>query len=121
VHDDDRPPFPLLEDLPEVVHEPLIFDLAQTRGVAGKLSHRLCQLGAGAIQVAAAKMVQTNGSLDESLIEQPEGTLGSPPQVFPGLVSLEVPAGVEKIYSLTQEIAHQPGPPKLLRRKVKMA
>jgi len=119
-HDDDRPPFALLEDLAKVVHELLIFDLAETRRVSRKLGQRLCQLGAGAIQVTVPEMVQANGSLDQSLVEKPGGTLGHPPEVFPGLVSLEVAAGVEKIYSLTQEIAHQPGPPKLLRRKVKM-
>ncbi len=114
-HDDDRPPFALLEDLAKVVHELLIFDLAETRRVSRKLGQRLCQLGAGAIQVTVPEMVQANGSLDQSLVEKPGGTLGHPPEVFPGLVSLEVAAGVEKIYSLTQEIAHRLGLTKWLR------
>jgi hypothetical protein len=89
--------------------------LAEPGWIFRKLGNGLCQLGAGAIQISMMEVMQSNGSLDETLVEKAQRTPGRPPEILPALVGLKVSAGIEKIYSGNQEIGHRKGLAKLLR------
>src|SRR5438105_650935 len=107
MHDDDRPEFPGLQDLPQVLDKLAVVHLAEAGRVLRKLVDRLGQLRAASIQVCTLEVMHADGSLHQSLVEKPERPPGLPPQVLPGFVRLEIVTGVEKIYSPDQEIGHR--------------
>ena len=59
------------------------------------------------IPVAGIQMVHSDGGLDQSLIKQSKRPFSNPPQVFPGLMGFEIPSGVEKKYSVLEQIGHR--------------
>jgi hypothetical protein len=84
-----------------------VVDSAEPVWVLFELRNRFMKLCHRPIKVPFIEVVQPDGCLDQTLIEEPQGTLGLPPQVLPGLVSLEVLADVEKIYSVLKQIGHR--------------
>jgi len=87
----------------------LIVDPAKAVRVEFQFGERLPQLRPGSVEVSSRLVVAGDGRLDQSLIEEPHGTSSLPPQIFPGLVGLEIPAFIEKIYSELQEVGHVGG------------
>jgi len=59
--------------------------------------------------------VHSDGGLNQTLVEKPEGTPSRAPQVLPGFVGFEISPGVEKIYSVTEEVAQESSSSKLLK------
>ena len=84
-----------------------VVDSAEPVWVLFELRNRFTKLCHRPIKVPFIEVVQSNGCLDQALIEEPQRTLGRPPQILPGLVSLEVLADVEKIYSVLKQIGHR--------------
>ena len=65
--------------------------------------------------------MQSDGGLNQALVEEAERTASWPPQVLPGFVGLEVTPRIEKNYSVPQKIAHSAVPSKLLIKWVQAA
>ena len=99
-----------LEQRPNVFHKLPVIDPTERRRVLLELIEGFGELRSRPVQVSPVEVVQPNGSLHQTLIEKAERTAGLPPQVFPGFMGVKEPAGVEKIYSILQGIAHRPGP-----------
>jgi hypothetical protein len=84
-----------------------VVDTAEPVWVLFELRNRFTKLCHRPIKIPLIEVVQSDGCLDQTLIEESQRTLGLPPQVLPGLVSLEVLAEVEKIYSVLKQIGHR--------------
>ena len=61
-------------------------------------------------------MVQPNSGMDQPLVKVPGGTSGRSPHVLPYLMGLKIATGVEKIYSLAEQIGHAISLANLLKR-----
>ena len=83
-----------------------VVDPAESFRVLFQFLKRFAQLGSRTIKVSSPKVVKTNGSLDQALVVQTQGSFRLAPQFFPRLVSLKILAGVEKIYSVVEEVVH---------------
>src|ERR1051326_497476 len=73
----------------------------------------------GPVQITATQVMQTDGRLNQTLIEKAERSPGFAPQVLPSLMSLKIPPGIEKIYSVSQKVCHAKNAGKLLRNLAK--
>ena len=104
-----------LQNPPEIRNELRIVNLTEPPRVLFQLRKRLAELGSRAIQIAPPEMVHSDRGLNQTLVEKPKRPSGRPPQILPGFVGLEVPPGIEKIYSVTEEIAQRSNSPKLLK------
>jgi hypothetical protein len=60
-------------------------------------------------------VVHPDSGLNQTLVEKPKRTPSWAPKVFPGFVGFEVSPGVEKIYSVTEEVAQGSYSSKLLK------
>ena len=105
-NDHDPRQFAALQDPFEVAHQLLIVDLAEAFGVLFQLVDRFGDLRSSAVQITPAQVVEADRRLDQSLVKEPQRSLGYSPQVFPPFVSFEIAAGVKKIYSFSQEMCH---------------
>jgi hypothetical protein len=51
-------------------------------------------------------VMQSHRSLDQALVVEAKRPASRTPEIFPGFVSLEVASGVEKKYSVPEEVGH---------------
>jgi hypothetical protein len=67
------------------------------------------------MQITPPEVVHSDRGLNQTLVEKPKRTTGGAPQVLPGFVGFEISPGVEKIYSVTEEVAQGSNSSKLLK------
>jgi hypothetical protein len=99
-----------LQNPPQVLDQPRIVDLAKGCRILFELGDRFVDLCLTPIAVSAAQVVHPDGSLNQTLVVQPERSPGWPPQIFPRFMSLEIAPGVEKNYSGPEEVSHGADP-----------
>jgi len=103
------------QDGVEIRNELRIVNLTEPCRILFQLRKRFAELGAGTIQIATPEVVHSDRGLNQTLVEKPKRTPSRAPQVLPCLVSFEVSSGVEKIYSVTEEVAQGSYSSKLLK------
>jgi hypothetical protein len=80
-------------------------DSMHFRGTLFELPDGLSQLASGAGHVPALPMEQSDGGVDQRLVEGPEGAgFDRPPEILPYLMGLEVLAGIKKIYAGSEQL-----------------
>jgi hypothetical protein len=99
-----------LQSPAQVRNQPRIVDLAKGCRILFELGDRFVDLCLRPIAVSAAQVVHPDGSLNQTLVEQPQRSPGRPPQIFPRFMGLEKTPGVEKNYSGPEEVSHGTDP-----------
>jgi len=114
-NDHDRRYLPTLQDAAEFLDKLSVVNPAKSRRILAQLGNGFRKLGASPVKIASIEMVKADGRLNQTLVKEPEGPFCGPPQVFPTLVGLKIAPGIEKIYSVTQEVCHANNLRKLLK------
>jgi hypothetical protein len=94
------------QNSPQVAYQLRIVNLAKGCRILLQLRQRFRDLRLAPVSVPMANVMHPHGRLDQTLVVQPEGAPGRPPQVLPRLVGLKIPSSIKKNYSRPEEVGH---------------
>jgi hypothetical protein len=103
---------------PQISDQLRIVNLAKDSRVLLQLRQRFGDLCLRSVAVPTAKVVHSDGCLNQPLVVQAERSPSRTPQVLPRLMGLKIPALVEKKYSGPEEISQRSDPSKLLKENL---
>jgi hypothetical protein len=94
----------LQQDFLQLFNETWGIDGMRTVPKFSQVPDRLFKLASCAGLVAPLQMMESNGCLYQSLIKNPEWTMGNSPEIFPVFVSLEVAPRVKKMKASFEKV-----------------